>query len=95
MPQPSIEPEYAVVNLSVRQTESWMERGCVATQILGVTQVEDLNKRPRICAVVEVRNNGQLAGQDQLRKELLPTTYLRSKCPQLLIKFYEDKITPV
>lgn len=90
----TIEPEYAVVNLAQRPTESWMEKGCYPTQILGVTQVQDQQKIPKICAVVEVSNqHGRLTGQPPTRKELLPTKYLREKCPQLLIKFYEDKIT--
>ena len=95
MPQ-RIDTEYAVVNLSSRPNESWMEKGCHALSIMGVTQVEDANNKPFICAVVEVSNReGLVVGQDSSRKELLPTSYLRLKCPQLLIKFYEDKITPM
>ena len=79
-----------VVDLTKASHLSWLEKGCLATQIMGVTQ-ERVGSA--ICAVVEIDNSEQsVAGAATVRLELLPTAYLRSKCPQLLIQFYEQKI---
>lgn len=79
-----------VVDLTKASHLSWLERGCLATQIIGVTQ-DGVDSA--ICAVVEIDNSEQnVPGAAAFRRELLPTSYLRYKCPQLLIQFYEQKI---
>lgn len=87
-------PEDRVVDLSKNSSHSWLEKGCIAAQIIGVAHMElDASTGPVICAVVEVDNSdGTIAGVPTARRELLPTSYLRTKCPQLLIQFYEQKV---
>lgn len=81
-----------VIDLTNESHLSWLEKGCLATHIIGVIQ-DRVGTDPRICAVVEVENTEQaVPGAAEFRRELLPTSYLRSKCPQLLIQFYESKI---
>lgn len=83
-----------VVNLTKCSSQSWLEKGCIASQIMGVAQMEvEPGTGPVICAVVEIDNtDGTLTGAPGTRRELLPTSYLRIKCPQLLIQFYEQKV---
>lgn len=80
-----------VVDLTKACHLSWLEKGCMASRILGVTK--DPGAGSSICAVVEVDNSEEnVVGAPAFRRELLLTSYLRSKCPQLLIQFYETKI---
>lgn len=82
-----------LVDLTKDTSHSWLERGCLAREVLGITPVEsDKGKGSVICAVVEIDNSSQKITGPSRRKELLPTSYLRKKVPQLLIQFYEKRI---
>ena len=81
-----------VIDLTQSSRNSWLERGGLATQILSVTPRDTGTGTQVICAVVEVENGNEVLPDS--RRELLSTAYLRYKCPQLLIQFYEGKVTP-
>jgi len=79
------------INLLNRTTSSWLESGGYGKEIRGIAVAfADQNSPPNLVAAIQVEK--EKANFERVtRVEILPTSYVRMKCPQVLIRFYETK----